>query len=103
MLESSGYYGIHAELDTGSITPQSCLNDGIQIGSRCTDGKGNLIIVDSSAPRARSSTTDGTGAEMSLRPDIVAGFAGCDMHAESARLKTVPAKECFEWTNLSSS
>jgi len=50
LLNSPGYFGIRAESGAGSITPQSCLNDGIQIGSGCTAGKGNLLIVNSSAP-----------------------------------------------------
>lgn len=102
-LSSPGYFGIRAESDAGSITPQSCLNDGIQIGSGCTAGKGNLLIVNSSAPRARFYTDDGAGVEITLRPEIVAGFRGAgDIHTESERMKTLPLEELFTWTNLSS-
>lgn len=103
LLESSGYFGIHAESDAGSVTPQSCLNDGIQIGSGCTSGKGNLVIVGSSAPKARFRTKEGASVEITLRPEIVAGFRSSDIHAESQRLKTLPAEELFTWTNPSSS
>jgi len=103
LLESPGYFGIHAESDAGSITPQSCLNDGIQIGSGCTAGKGNLIVASESAPRARFRTEEGARVEITLRPEIVAGFPMSDLHAESERLKTLPIEELFTWTNPSSS
>ncbi len=103
VLGSPGYFGIRAESDAGSITPQSCLNDGIQIGSGCTAGKGNLLIVDANAPRARFYIEDGAGVEIALRPEIVAGFRMGDIRAESEKMKTLPLEELFTWTNLSSS
>ena len=102
-LGSPGYFGIRAESDAGSITPQSCLNDGIQIGSGCTAGKGNLTIAGSSAPRARFYTEAGASVEITLRPEIVAGFRMGDIRAESEKMKTLPLEELFTWTNLSSS
>ena len=103
LLDSPGYFGIRAESDAGSITPQSCLNDGIQIGSGCTAGKGNLTIAGSSAPQARFTTDEGLSVQITLRPEIVAGFPNNDLHAESERLKSLPAEELFTWTNPSSS
>lgn len=103
LLGSPGYFGIRAESDAGSITPQSCLNDGIQIGSGCTAGKGNLAIVSSIAPQARFRTEDGTGVEITLRPQVVVGFRMGDIRAESEKMKTVPLEELFTWTKLSSS
>jgi formylmethanofuran dehydrogenase subunit E len=103
MLDSPGYFGIRAESDAGSITPQSCLNDGIQIGSGCTAGKGNLTIASSSAPRARFRTDEGAGVEITLRPEIVAGFRTRDIDEESERLRTLPLEELFTWTRLLSS
>ncbi len=43
LLEHPGYFGLSAESEAGSTPPVSCLNDGVQIGSGCTTGKGNLI------------------------------------------------------------
>lgn len=103
LLDSPGYFGIHAESDAGTITPQSCLNDGIQIGSGCTAGKGNLVIASATAPRVRFRTKEGASVEITLRPEIVAGFPHNDMHEESERLKTLPIEELFTWTNTSSS
>ncbi|MFO8034276.1 MAG: formylmethanofuran dehydrogenase subunit E family protein, partial [Candidatus Bipolaricaulota bacterium] len=42
LLESSGYFGLSAVSEAGREPPRSCLSDGIQIGSGCTAGKGNL-------------------------------------------------------------
>ena len=103
LLESPGYFGIQAESEAGSVTPQSCLNDGIQIGSGCTAGKGNLTIVGSSAPRVRFRTEDGAGIEITLRPEIVAGFRVGDIRTESEKMQTLTMEELFTWTNLSSS
>jgi formylmethanofuran dehydrogenase subunit E len=102
LLDHPGYFEIHAESDAGSVTPQSCLNDGVQIGSGCTAGKGNLTIVGSDAPRVRFRTQDGAEVEISLRAEIVAGFGSAEILAESERLKTLPLEELFTWTHPSS-
>jgi len=101
LLESSGYFGITAESFAGTKTPLSCLNDGVQLGSGCTAGKGNLRIVGDSSPCVRFRTDAGRGVEIRLRSEIAAGFPHADLHEESERLKRLPAKELFEWTPLS--
>jgi len=97
-LESSGYFRIQAESEAGRTTPLSCLNDGIQIGSGCTAGKGNLQIIGEGAPRARFSTEDGREITIELRREIVDSFPGADLVAKSRELETIAEKELFEWT-----
>jgi formylmethanofuran dehydrogenase subunit E len=103
LLGSTGYFGINAESDTGSVTPLSCLSDGIQIGSGCTVGKGNLTIKDVYVPRARFFIEGGKGVEITLRPEIVEGFRSGELTAECERIKTRPLEELFAWKNLPSS
>lgn len=38
---------INAEVFCSGVTPQSCLADGVQIGSGCTLGKGNIEVIKS--------------------------------------------------------
>ena len=96
-LESPGYFGVRAVSQAGSVTPLSCLNDGIQIGSGCTAGKGNLTVVDGGAPRA-AFTSEGRTIEIELREEIVAPFPGSDLHAKSSELETMPLEDLFRWT-----
>jgi len=103
LLGSPGYFGLHAESETGSITPLSCLSDGIQIGSGCTAGKGNLTITEARRPRARFTVEGGAGVEITLRPEIVRGFHSAESRTESERTKTRPLEELFTWKILSSS
>jgi formylmethanofuran dehydrogenase subunit E len=103
LLGSPGYVGIRAESDAGSITPLSCLNDGIQIGSGCTAGKGNLTITDARRPRVRFHVDQGEGVEIALRPEVVEEFRAGEIRDESERTKERPIEELFTWKTLSSS
>lgn len=42
----------NVEVMTGTNPPISCIVDGIQLGSGCTLGKGNIIIKDKKLPKA---------------------------------------------------
>lgn len=97
-LRSPGYFGLRAESDAGRETPLSCLNDGVQIGSGCTLGKGNLRIVGKGKPRVRFVSEDGREITIDLRPEIVASFAGADLAAKSREIERRPLEELFEWT-----
>lgn len=37
-------FAINAQVFSSGVTPQSCLADGVQIGSGCTLGKGNIEL-----------------------------------------------------------
>ena len=52
LLDHPGYFGIRAESEAGTEPPVSCFTDGVQIGSGCTIGKGNLHVRDVPLPAA---------------------------------------------------
>jgi formylmethanofuran dehydrogenase subunit E len=100
-LESPGYFGLRAESEAGRTTPLSCLNDGVQIGSGCTAGKGNLRVVGEERPRVRFIADDGRAVTIELRPEIERSFRGSDTIAKAREIETIPDEELFEWTTSS--
>lgn len=102
LLDSPGYFGIRAESDTGSITPLSCLTDGVQIGSGCTAGKGNLIVLDDQIPRVRFTTKDNRSIEIEVQEAAVEAFRGMEIDAASDWTKEQPLEALFTWKTLSS-
>ena len=58
-------FAIKASVYCSGITPQSCLADGIQLGSGCTLGKGNIEIVKSDVVYSEFSSD---GAKIRLKP-----------------------------------
>jgi len=101
-LESSGYFGLRAESEAGRTTPLSCLNDGVQIGSGCTAGKGNLRVIGEGKPCVRFVADDGRGITIEIRPEIVGSFLGLDPVTKAREIETIPEEELFEWTMPSS-
>jgi len=97
LLESPGYFGIEAESETGTVPPISCLTDGIQIGSGCTTGKGNLCVVAAGRARARFVTTDGRTATITLRPEAEEAFRSGDERSASERVSLAPIAELLTW------
>jgi len=97
-LQSPGYFGLRAESQAGQETPLSCLNDGVQIGSGCTAGKGNLCIVGEMKPRVRFVAEDGREITIELRREIVSSLPSSDMLSRARELETMPEEELFEWT-----
>jgi formylmethanofuran dehydrogenase subunit E len=97
-LDSPGYFQLRAESEAGRTTPLSCLNDGVQIGSGCTAGKGNLLIIGEKTPRVRFIADDGRRITIELRSKIVGSFHGSDLIAKAHELETIPEEELFEWT-----
>ena len=56
---------------SGTVTPLSCMIDGIQLSSGCTLGKGNITVEDLQEPRAIFSDKEGTKSiEISLRDEV---------------------------------
>jgi len=98
LLGSDGYFGIVAESETGSATPLSCLTDGIQLGSGCTTGKGNLRVLDEKTACARFFLDDGRAATIALRPEIDAAIRDGDLGVQSERMKRLRVEELFTWT-----
>lgn len=100
-LNNPGYFGLLAESEAGRTPPLSCLNDGVQIGSGCTMGKGNLRVVGEERPRVRFTSEDGCRITIELRPEIVSSFRGSDPIAKAREIETIPEEELFEWTTPS--
>jgi len=98
LLESDGYFGVRAESDAGSKTPLSCLSDGIQFGSGCTAGKGNLVVTDAGLPRARFSVEDGRSVEIEVRSEAMRTFRAMEINEASEWTRTLPREELFAWT-----
>ncbi|MCK5309304.1 MAG: formylmethanofuran dehydrogenase subunit E family protein [Thermoplasmata archaeon] len=60
-----------ARVFSGTVTPMSCMIDGIQLSSGCTMGKGNIIVEEMGEPRAIFSDKENTkSVEISLREDV---------------------------------
>jgi len=102
LLNSPGYFNLRVESAAGTKTPLSCLNDGIQIGSGCTAGKGNLRIVGEGVARARFVTDEGASVTIRLRQSVIDSFAGSDLREKSQELETMARGALFEWTEPSS-
>jgi hypothetical protein len=72
-LDSEGHFGISAEVHSPRKTPRSCLIDGVQIGSGCTLGKGNIVVQEAPEPAwAVFTATGGEQVTIRLRPEIPA-------------------------------
>lgn len=98
LLESPGYFGLHARSEAGRETPLSCLNDGVQIGSGCTTGKGNLEIISGASPRVHFET-ESKGVVIELRERIVESFHGVDTIVKAREIESLPVEELFTWTD----
>jgi len=100
LMESSGYFGIRAESDAGFTTPLSCLSDGVQIGSGCTIGKGNLRVTSAGKPSVRFANEESRAVEISIRPQAMQQFRSMEIHAASEWTKTQPLEGLFVWKRL---
>ncbi len=100
LLKSPGYFGISAVSEAGRKPPMSCLSDGVQIGSGCTAGKGNLEVRDTAQPRVTFRTDEGTGVTLTLRREMVEAFRNGDAHGVSKHITHCPAEELFLWETL---
>ncbi len=97
LLDNSGYFGLEAESETGGTTPLSCLTDGIQIGSGCTLGKGNIHVTNAKRPRARFTDNADRQVTIELRPSVYQGFLNGEIDEQSKLAQEKPLKELFLW------
>jgi len=68
---SDGHFDISAEVHSPLIPPESCLIDGVQLGSGCTLGKGNITVYEHDGPAYVIFTTKGRRTvTIGLRPEI---------------------------------
>lgn len=60
-----------ARVFSGSITPMSCMIDGVQLSSGCTLGKGNIFVEEMGEARAIFSDKEGNKSiEITLQDDV---------------------------------
>jgi len=97
LLDSPGYFGVEADSETGTVTPLSCLTDGVQIGSGCTLGKGNIRVTDEHRPRVHFSGETGKRVTIELRPDVYRGFLDGKMAEQSTVARQRTPEELFIW------
>ncbi len=97
LLGSSGYFGIQAESETGTVTPLSCLTDGVQIGSGCTLGKGNIRVTDARRPCVHFSNKAGQRVTIELRPGVYRGFSDGKLDEQCAVARQKTLEEMFIW------
>jgi len=102
LLDHPGYFGIRADSEAGTRPPISCFTDGIQIGSGCTIGKGNLTVVDTPLPRVRFTTDDGRAVLIGIRDRPLRMFIEGEIEEEAERARSLPLEELFAWTGPSS-
>jgi len=70
-LNTEGHFGISAEVHSPLQTPRSCLIDGVQIGSGCTLGKGNIAVAEAPEPAwVLFTSAEGERVTIRLRPEI---------------------------------
>jgi len=99
LLKHPGYFGLRAESEAGSTPPLSCLNDGVQVGSGCTTGKGNLAIVGNDQPRVRFVASSGMSVCIEVRADVLAALQRGEIDEFGTSLRRRPADELFAWTS----
>ncbi len=99
LLQHPGYFGIRAESYAGVEPPLSCLNDGIQIGSGCTLGKGNLVIVGSEAARVRFAADPGLSTCIDVRAGVLEAIRRREISELGTELLRRPAHDLFSWND----
>ncbi|MCK4580686.1 MAG: formylmethanofuran dehydrogenase subunit E family protein [Dehalococcoidia bacterium] len=97
LLGNSGYFGLEAESETGTVTPLSCLTDGVQIGSGCTLGKGNIRVTDARRACVHFLDKSGRRVTIKLRPKIYEGFLNGRLEEQSEVARDKPREELFIW------
>jgi len=102
LLDHPGYFGIRAESEAGTEPPVSCFTDGVQIGSGCTIGKGNLSVIDARLPRVRFTADDGRSVSVEIRDRPLRMFIEGEIEGEAERARSLPLEELFAWTGPSS-
>jgi formylmethanofuran dehydrogenase subunit E len=99
LLESGGYFGIEARSESGTIPPLSCLIDGVQIGTGCTLGKGNIQVTEERRPRVHFSSTSGKQVTIELRPDAYEGFSTGELGEQCAVAREGALEEILLWSH----
>lgn len=99
ILESPGYFDLTVDVQTPLEPPPSCLVDGLQLGSGCTTGKGNLRVTEGPIARGTFATRAGRAVAIALRPEvpnrIKASIARSGVDAAGLWVLDLPEEEVF--------
>lgn len=100
-LEAPSHFGVHARVTCPPHTPPSCFADGIQYGTGCTLGKGNIELVASDTIAVTVTVTEG-GAAVTVvpRPEVIDRFgpwmAEADDETAALRVLSMSDEELFD-------
>lgn len=93
--------GLRATVRTVPQPPMMCVADGVQVGSGCTLGKGNIAVEPASEPGV-TFEKDGRRLTISLKPGLVRTIEGEMSHEReierSLHYFQVPEAELFDVT-----
>ncbi|NLG80004.1 MAG: formylmethanofuran dehydrogenase [Firmicutes bacterium] len=99
-LRAKKYFGITVESFAGDIPPVSCMNDGLQLSTGCTFGKGNIRNIASGDPCARI-TSGGRAVVVRLKPAVQRSLPDVLKHenegAAAEHIFGLPDEELFDW------
>lgn len=62
------------EVSAGLLPPMSCFADGVQLGSGCTLGKGNIVLDGQELVEARFTSEEGRHLRVRVRPEVLEGM-----------------------------
>jgi formylmethanofuran dehydrogenase subunit E len=96
-------FRMRAEVSAGARPPVSCFADGVQLGSGCTLGKGNITLHDGEPVEARFTCEDGRCLRMRMRPGTLARLAPPlareDLATVSSEFMAMAVDDLFEVTD----
>jgi formylmethanofuran dehydrogenase subunit E len=75
-------FDLMAEVEAGSRPPMSCYVDGVQLGSGCTLGKGNIQMGPGESVEARFTADDGRLLNVRTRDEVLDRLRGPKLDAE---------------------
>lgn len=80
VLGATKYFGMEVDVTGPKVTPYTCLIDGLQTGTGCTLGKGNITIGEGDPPDGMlfvlSFTRDGRSLRVTVPESVKELFAG---------------------------
>ena len=96
-------FRLKAEVSAGSRPPMSCFVDGVQLGSGCTLGKGNLTLHEEELVEAYFTSEDGRCLRMRARPETLGKLRPrlekADIQRVSREFLSAPPEELFNITD----
>ena len=96
-------FKLKAEVSAGTRPPMSCFADGVQLGSGCTLGKGNIRLNEEEQVEARFTCEDGRCLRMRARREaldrLVPRLEREDLARVSAECLSMPPEALLEITD----